>query len=857
MRTTRLAATLLALTFLSAPVSAAPPPAHGGSASERVIGSDRTSVIRRVMVDPLDERVLIVSHRGHHRSHPENSIPAIEAAIDGGAHVVEIDVRRTRDGSFVLMHDNKGDRTTTGKGRIEDMTLAEIRELRLTHNVRPTAETVPTLDEVFDVARGRVLLNVDSKGIDIMEAAAVAERAGMLDHCVFKARHEKIDNAFISWLDANPDVYFMPICEGREALEAATERRDWPAIEVIVKSADESLWSAEAVADLRGRGVRPWINTLWDGRLAAGFGDERAVDDASVFRDVLRMGWGFVQTDTPTKLALVARAAGLDATPSSPIATHERPSGHPHGGKARFEAIVRAMWEATDPALLVVAHRGHHLSEPENSIGAIEAAAAIGAHGVELDIRRTRDGVYVLMHDATIDRTTTGKGKVSELTLADLESVRLMHGKYPTAYCVPTLAKAFEVARGKLIIDIDPKDVDLREVIELAEEMGMLRQVVFKDRWSSLSPEDRSWLASRSDVYFKPNVHSIEELEEALNHPWRAIDFQHWTPELVKRVETAGTRSWSGSIKDGRDELPGDRQVFAEGAAAVYDAYVARSYGFVHTDLPDELIARVRSLGADVRVAGPRSDASDRLAPVHSHNDYAGDDPLSEALKARVRSIEVDVFPRGDELMVAHDAHEIIPERTFRSMYLEPLAQRLRTYGSVFPDGPRDDDPLLLLVDFKQDGERSLELLAEATRDIAPFLARADDDDVIRGEIMIVVTGKEPRDAILARPERDIFIDGGLADLRPGGLDRIAAPIVSSRYRDSFGWNGDGKMPADQHDRLIELVRTAHAKGQAIRFWGAPDTPHCWRTLLDAGVDLINTDQPATCAAFVRNASSR
>ena len=75
--------------------------------------------------------IMTSAHRGEHAHHPENSIPAIQGAIDAGVDYVEIDVRTTSDGQLVLMHDPSVNRMTNGKGLIKDMTLAEIKKLDL------------------------------------------------------------------------------------------------------------------------------------------------------------------------------------------------------------------------------------------------------------------------------------------------------------------------------------------------------------------------------------------------------------------------------------------------------------------------------------------------------------------------------------------------------------------------------------------------------------------------------------------------------------------------------------------------------------------------------------------------------
>ena len=75
------------------------------------------------------------------------------------------------------------------------------------------------------------------------------------------------------------------------------------------------------------------------------------------------------------------------------------------------------------PRPLILAHRGASAHAPENTLAAYELALVQGAHGVELDAKLSADGEVVVIHDATVDRTTDGKGRVSQLTLAALREL--------------------------------------------------------------------------------------------------------------------------------------------------------------------------------------------------------------------------------------------------------------------------------------------------------------------------------------------------------------------------------------------------------------------------------------------------
>jgi glycerophosphoryl diester phosphodiesterase len=107
----------------------------------------------------------ISAHRGFSARAPENTLPALQAALDAGAHVAEIDVRLTRDGKLVLMHDGDVDRTTDGSGPVKAMTLGEVKKLDAGRwfDRKYTGIKVPTLDEVLTWSRGRLGLLVDMK----------------------------------------------------------------------------------------------------------------------------------------------------------------------------------------------------------------------------------------------------------------------------------------------------------------------------------------------------------------------------------------------------------------------------------------------------------------------------------------------------------------------------------------------------------------------------------------------------------------------------------------------------------------------------------------------------------------------
>lgn len=100
-----------------------------------------------------------IAHRGASAYEPENTLRAFARAIDMGATLIELDVHLSRDGEPVVIHDADLSRTTTGTGRVSDLTLEDIQ-----HFDAGLGEHVPTLAEVIDLVRGQVQLYIELKG---------------------------------------------------------------------------------------------------------------------------------------------------------------------------------------------------------------------------------------------------------------------------------------------------------------------------------------------------------------------------------------------------------------------------------------------------------------------------------------------------------------------------------------------------------------------------------------------------------------------------------------------------------------------------------------------------------------------
>ncbi|HEY1187003.1 MAG TPA: glycerophosphodiester phosphodiesterase family protein [Gemmata sp.] len=137
---------------------------------------------------------------------------------------------------------------------------------------------------------------------------------------------------------------------------------------------------------------------------------------------------------------------------------------------------------AADP--IIVGHRGLVRHAPEETPANFAACIDLRV-SIELDVRRTRDGQLVCLHDATLDRTTDGKGKIAALSLREVKQLDA-GTKFAPAFAgerVPTLEEVFALVRDRktaILLAVDLKEPDCEaEVVKLADTYGVLKQLVF------------------------------------------------------------------------------------------------------------------------------------------------------------------------------------------------------------------------------------------------------------------------------------------------------------------------------------------------------------------------------------------
>jgi len=162
-------------------------------------------------------------------------------------------------------------------------------------------------------------------------------------------------------------------------------------------------------------------------------------------------------------------------------------------------------------SVIVVAHRGDWRYAPENSLPAIDNAIKMGVDIVEIDVQRTKDGHIILMHDKTLDRTTTGKGLVSEWTLDSIRTLKLKNGcAIKTKENIPTLEEALIHVKGKIMLNLDKADRFFDEIYELMEKTGTTKQIIMKGSKAPQEVKDQ-FGKYLEDVIYMPVINLDKE----------------------------------------------------------------------------------------------------------------------------------------------------------------------------------------------------------------------------------------------------------------------------------------------------------------------------------------------------------
>lgn len=260
-----------------------------GLSLETVLGQRNVKEIKKDFLNPASNTVLVASHRAAHNHFPENSLPAIKEAIRLGVDILEIDVKVTTDGIPVLMHDGTINRTTTGKGKLEEMSFEQLNQYFLVEKGVATNHKIPTLEEALLLAKDHILVDLDLKTDKLGPILDVIQKTKTQDIVLFFDD----DYASLSFFEnKNKDFMIMPRANSMAEADSAIALFKPEVVHI-----DFSFYTPEVVSTIKKHKARVWINALGVADAAI-----RAGKEEEALSQLLKNGANVIQTDEPERL---------------------------------------------------------------------------------------------------------------------------------------------------------------------------------------------------------------------------------------------------------------------------------------------------------------------------------------------------------------------------------------------------------------------------------------------------------------------------------------------------------------------------------------------------------------------------
>jgi glycerophosphoryl diester phosphodiesterase len=219
-----------------------------------------------------------------------------------------------------------------------------------------------------------------------------------------------------------------------------------------------------------------------------------------------------------------------------------------------------ALAQTRPSQLVIIAHRGDHTTAPENTLKAFEDAIATGVDYVEVDVRLSRDGELVVMHDATVDRMTQAKGYVKDFNWRELQQMTVINKDHPEwgKHRIPSLAEVLDICKGKVGIYLDFKAGDVTKTWQLILARKMEERVVVYineieqlSGWRSQTPTPPLMVSLPDSV---KDTRTYKNFQIIANAQIMDGSYHDYTPELVRAINKEGQSIWVDVQEKGENE---------------------------------------------------------------------------------------------------------------------------------------------------------------------------------------------------------------------------------------------------------------------------------------------------------------
>lgn len=299
---TMLYQTAICLALLVAFANVADLQTAAARAPDAQVRAPTTAAELHSLLSPASRALPLVSaHRGGARpGFPENCLETFADTIQAGLALIEVDPRMTSDGQIVLHHDATLERTSTGSGKLADLTLAELQSVRLTDSLGgETMHRIPTLDDAIEWAKGKCVLVLDSKDVTLDDRIAAVERhhaEGWVLLIVYSLADAKRCHA------RNPDIMMEVMMTERKHLDAFEETGiPWQNIIAFVGHSRPNDLALLAAIHAKGACCMAGTSRYLDRQVAAA-DSENAANFRAAYRELNDMGVDVIETDIPLQI---------------------------------------------------------------------------------------------------------------------------------------------------------------------------------------------------------------------------------------------------------------------------------------------------------------------------------------------------------------------------------------------------------------------------------------------------------------------------------------------------------------------------------------------------------------------------
>ena len=267
--------------------------------------------------DSAAERLLIVAHRGSSAGNiPCNTMAAYKAALAQGADMIEVDANMSRDGTLYSFHPKMESRHLGVDVSIPDLTDAEVQALRYVNYDRaPTQFGIATLEEIFELCKGKCYINIDKFWLYPREICALIRRFDMADQIVVKTSPS--EQMLDLMEEVFPEIAYLPIIKADNGLHDALMKRNihYVGAEVLFTDEESEVGSEAYIEKLHRDGKLVWANSIiYDHRaqLVAGHNDDisAAGNPDEGWGWLADRGYDLIQTDWPLMLRLYLEETG-------------------------------------------------------------------------------------------------------------------------------------------------------------------------------------------------------------------------------------------------------------------------------------------------------------------------------------------------------------------------------------------------------------------------------------------------------------------------------------------------------------------------------------------------------------------